>query len=89
MSNHISSMQTMQMDEMKASQSNNMAHGNNAGKSSTGSCCSEISQSPLGCALLVPQSAYVDVSGGNERTGYATLLIQSFYIETLAPPPKA
>lgn len=81
-------MQTMKMDEMKMSQQSSMTHDKNAGQDSTGSCCDEIAQSPIGCAFVVPQSAYINISGGSARVGYLTPLIQFTNIETLAPPPK-
>lgn len=88
-SHHMFAMQTTRTNKMMMVQQNNMLGGNTAGESSTGSCCDEIAQSFMGCAFLVLQEACIVLSGGNERVGYSTPLIQSSFIETLAPPPKA
>ena len=87
-SNHMFAMQTMQIDEMTMSQHRDMAD-DSAGENSTMPCCDEIAQFSISCAFLVPQFAYVVISGGSERVGYSAPLIQSIYIEILAPPPKA
>jgi len=86
-STHMSSVQTMQMDETMISYQSNMNHGN-AGAIITGSCCDEMASFSIGCAFLVPPCAYVGLSGGSERIGFSTPLIQSIYIQALAPPPK-
>jgi len=87
MSNHMT-MQTMQMDETTMSQHANMAGGNSAGEKSTMPCCDEVAQFSISCAFLVPEYAYVGISGGGKRVGNSTPLIQAIYIKDLSPPPK-
>lgn len=89
MPNYMSSMPSMSVDNMMASQQDNMNGESNEGKDSTGSCCDVIAQSSTGCAFLVPQSVYAGLFGGNERVECPTHQIQSIDIEILAPPPKA
>ncbi|MCI0553730.1 MAG: hypothetical protein L0287_22510 [Anaerolineae bacterium] len=84
-SNHM----TVQMDEMAASRHGKMADENSAGDRSTMPCCNELAQTFTGCAFLVPEYGYVAISGGSERVGYSIPLIQTIYIEILAPPPKS
>jgi hypothetical protein len=81
------SMQTMHMDEMTISHQGNMEHSG-AGNS-IGSCCDEIAPFSAGCALLVPQYAFFYFSGGSNKVINSDLVVQSIYIETLTPPPKA
>lgn len=88
MSNHMT-MQTIQMDEMTMSQQSNLAGGNRAGEKSTVPCGDEAAHFSVSCAFLVPQFAYISLSGGNEQVGYSTPLIQTIQIEILAPPPKS
>lgn len=82
------SMPKMHMDEMPMSYHSNMEHGS-AGDNSTGTCCDEIASFAIGCAFLVPQYTFVDCSGDNERVIDSNPLVQSIYLETLTPPPKA
>ena len=82
-------MFSMSMDDnMLMSQYSNMAGGNSAAENSPMPCCDEVVQAAMSCAFLVPQYAYVGLSGGNERVGYSTPLIQTIFTESLAPPPK-
>ena len=85
-SNHMLSMQGMRMDAA-ASQSIT-AHEKAAGNFS-GSCCEAIGSFLLACDFMVFQSAYADLNGGSEQIAYSVPIIQSIYIATLAPPPKA
>jgi hypothetical protein len=87
MSTHMSSMQTMHMDESMSRQ-NNMTH-ENAEENSTGSCCDEIASFSIGCVFLVPQSTYNALYGENTRVLSLTPIIQITYLETAIPPPKA
>lgn len=87
MSNHMT-VQAMQMEEVTISHGD-MAGENKAGENSAMPCCDEIAQTFTGCAFLVPQYSSVGASKGSERVAYSTLLIQTIYIEILAPPPKS
>lgn len=82
-------MQAMQMDEMAMSPHGNMAHEASGGDRSAMPCCDEIAQAFTGCVFLVPQYSSVGTSGDSDRVGHSTPLIQTIYIEILAPPPKA
>jgi hypothetical protein len=81
------SMQTMHTDELTISHQSNMEHSG-AGNS-MGSCCDEIAPFSVGCALLVPEYTFFDSSGGSNKVINSDLVVQSIYIETLTPPPKA
>jgi hypothetical protein len=87
MSNHVSLMQTMHMDEMMSHQ-NNMTH-ESAGENSTGSCCDEIASFSVGCVFLVPQSTYDALYGESIRVLSLGPIVQITYLETTIPPPKA
>ena len=91
MSNHVSSMQTMRMDEAVASSW--VPKGNvtteNTDKNSASSCCDVICPFSLAYAFVVPQSVYPSVYGGGERISYSTLIIRSIYLRVAVPPPKA
>ena len=92
MSNHMSSMQAMSMDAAMMSQmvsSQGKTTQDNAGDNSTETCCDFIATFAISCAFLVPQCAYIGLSGGSERVGISTPLNQSIYIKTVSPPPKA
>ena len=88
MSNHMT-MQTMHIEKMITSRQSNMAGGNRAREKPTVPCGDEAAHFSTSCAFLVPQFAYIGLSGGNERVGYSTPLIQTIQIEILAPPPKS
>jgi len=88
MSYPMMSMQATHMDDMILSQYGQMDHGS-AGENSTGSCCDEIAPFSMICAFLIPQYAYIDLSGGSERVLNSSPVVQSIYIETAIPPPKA
>jgi hypothetical protein len=88
MSHPMSSMQIMHTDEMTLSYQNNMQH-ETAGKNSTGTCCDEIASFAIGCSFLVPQYACIDAFGGIKRVMSSDPIVQSIFIETLTPPPKA
>ena len=91
MSNHISSMQTMRMDEAVAS-SMGAPQGNgtteNTDKNSASSCCDAICPFSLACAFVVPQFVYATAYGGSERIPYSTLIVRSIYLQVAFPPPK-
>jgi hypothetical protein len=86
MSNHISSMRAMSMD-MAVSQSD-LVQGNVADHS-TSSCCDAIAPFVLTCDFMTCQSACIPEYEGGERVAYLVPIVQSIYIRTLAPPPKA
>ena len=82
------SMATMHMDEITISHQSNIDHGS-VGEDSTRSCCDEIASFSVGCAFLIPQYACIDFSGGSEQVLNTRPVVQSNYIETVTPPPKA
>ena len=88
MSNPMSSMQTMPVDEMTPSHQNNSEH-DGASKTSTRSCCDEIVSFTIGCSFLVPQYACIDSFGDSLRVLISDLIVQSISLKTLTPPPKA
>jgi hypothetical protein len=92
MPNHISAMHIMRMDETMAS-SMGASQGNGTMEStdehSPSSCCDAICPSSFAYAFLTPQYAYVDLAGGSERVLNSSPVVQSIYIETAIPPPKA
>lgn len=88
MAHPMSSMHAMQVDEMALSHPSNTEH-ERAGKNSTGSCCDEIASFAIGCSFLVPQYACMDLSGGSEQVINSNPVVQSIYLDTLTPPPKA
>jgi hypothetical protein len=88
MTHPMFSMQTTLRDEMAISHQDKMDHGS-AGDKSSGSCCDEIAQFSVGCSFLVPQYACLDSSGGSKQVVNSSPVVQSIYIETVTPPPKA
>lgn len=91
-SNHMSAMQAMSMDAAMMSQmvsSQAKAPQDNAGDNSTETCCDFIATFAVSCIFLIPQCAYIGLSGGSERVGMSIPLNRSIYIKTLSPPPKA
>lgn len=86
MSNHMSFMQTMSIDAATASQSH-IVQGN-VGDTSPRSCCDAIGPLSPACDFVISQSGYVAQYGGNERVEDTAPIVQSIYIETIAPPPK-
>jgi hypothetical protein len=87
LSSHMSYMHNMHMDEMISHQ-NNMTHESER-ENSTRSCCDEIASFSAGCVFLVPQSTYDALYGENKRIVNVTPIVQTIYIETAIPPPKA
>jgi hypothetical protein len=87
MSNHMSFMHAVHMDETMSYQ-NNMAHEGEK-ENSTKSCCDEIASFSVGCVFLVPQSTYNALYGENARVPSLTPIVQITYLETAIPPPKA
>jgi hypothetical protein len=87
MSNHMSFMHTVHMDETMSHQ-NNMTHEGEK-ENSTGSCCDEIASFSVGCVFLVPQCTHDALYGENKRIVSVTPIAQKTYIETAIPPPKA
>jgi len=85
-SNHMLSMQAMHMNAV-ASVSSTVQE--KATENSTGSCCEAIGSSLLACDFMVFQTACVGSNGGSEQIVYSVPIVQSIYIESLAPPPKA
>ena len=88
MSHPMMSMQATHMEGVILSQHGMMDH-KNASESSTGSCCDDLAPFSMNCAFLIPQYAYTDSAGGSERVINSSLVVQSIYIETAIPPPKA
>ena len=82
------SMHAMPLDEMAISYQSNMEHGS-AGENSTGSCCDEIASFAIGCAFLVPHYTFIYFCGGSNKVIQSKPVVQSIYIETVTPPPKA
>jgi hypothetical protein len=70
MSNHVSSMQTMRMDETMAS-STGAPQGHvtteNTDKNSASSCCDAICPYSPVWAFVIPQSVFIALYGGSER----------------------
>jgi len=91
-SNHMSAMQTMRMDEAMAS-SMWAPQGNGTTEStdedSASSCCDAICPSSLAYAFVLPQSVYATVYGGSERISYSVFIVRSIYLQVASPPPKA
>ena len=56
---------------------------------STGSCCEASSSLLFACDFIVFQSADAASNGGSNQIAYLAPIVQSIYIESLAPPPKA
>jgi hypothetical protein len=85
-------MHSMRMDEAMAS-SMGASQGNGTTEStaedSASSCCDAICPSSLSYTFLTPQYADIDLSGGSERVLNSSPVVQSIYIETAIPPPKA
>ena len=92
MSNHLSSIQTMHMDEAMAS-SMAAPQGNvtteNTDKNSVSSCCDAICPFSLAYAFVVPQFVYATTYGGSERIAYSSFIARSIYLRVTSPPPKA
>ena len=92
MSNHMSAMHTMQMDEAMAS-SMGASQGNgtteNTDENSPSSCCDAICLSSLAYAFVLPQSVYATVYGDSERISYSVFTVRSIYLQVASPPPKA
>ncbi len=85
--NHMT-MQAMQMDEVAMAQHDSVAGGKSGADDSTMPCCGEMAQTFAGCAFLVPDNGNVVLSRGSDRIGFSASIIQTIYIEILAPPPK-
>ncbi|SRR6266542_2155092 len=85
-SNHMLSMQEMHM-AVEASISSTAQE--KTGGNSTGPCCEAIGSLLLACDFMVFQSAWVGSNRGSEQIAYSIPIVQSIYIESLAPPPKA
>lgn len=92
MSNHMSAMQTMRMDEAMTS-STGSPQGNgtteNTDEDAASSCCDAICPFSLACAFVVPQSVYATVYGGSERISYSAFIARLIYLQAAIPPPKA
>ena len=92
MSNHMSAMHTVRMEEAMAS-SMGASQGNGTTEStdedSTHSCCNAICPSSLGSAFVIPQSVYATAYGGSERISVSAFIARSIYLRVASPPPKA
>ena len=82
------SMLTMPMDERTISHQSNMDHGS-MGEDPASSCCDEIASFSVGCGFLIHQYVCIDCSGDSEQVVNTEPVVQSNYIETVTPPPKA
>ena len=65
------------------------ASGNTDHHSSMPCCRDAIILCSLGIVFLVPQAAGIALSGGSKRVQNSNLLVQSIFLNTLSPPPKA
>jgi hypothetical protein len=92
MSNHMSAMHPMRIDEAMAS-SMGAPQGNGTTEStdedSASSCCDAICPSSLAYAFVLPQSVCVGLYGGSERISYSVFTVRSIYLQVAIPPPKA
>ena len=82
------SMPVMKMDAVAASSHNNVAH-ESADDSSNTSCCDAITPCLVGVDFLVPQLVSIASMGDSKRVGSLAPIVQSIYLSTLSPPPKA
>jgi len=87
-SNHVSSMQLMPIDDMATSHEGAMDRGDE-GRAASGSCCDEMAQFDAGCAFLAPQLDCIGLNWGNERVAYSSLVVRLFDPKSIVPPPKA
>jgi hypothetical protein len=92
MSNHVSAMQTMRMDEAMVS-SMEIPPGDvtteNTDENSASSCCDAICLFPLVWAVVIPQSVCVALYKGGERISGSAFIARSIYLQVAIPPPKA
>ena len=92
MSNHMSTMHAMRMDEAMTSSmgaSQDHATTENTDENPVSSCCDAICLSSLACAFVAPQSVYANVYGDSERIPYSVFIVRSIYPQVASPPPKA
>jgi hypothetical protein len=92
MSNHMSAMHTMRMDEVIASSMGAPQENGTTGnidENSASSCCDAICPFSLACIFVLPQSVYATVYGGSERISYSAVIARSIYLQVAIPPPKA
>lgn len=85
-SNHMLTMQAM---HMVAGASSGNTTQEETGDYSAASCCEAIGSLLLACDFMVFQPVCAGPSGGSEKIAYSVLILQSIYIQILAPPPKA
>ena len=85
-SNHMLTMQVMHMD---ASTSLSSTAQEKTGDIPTGSCCEAIGSLLLVYDFMIFQSACADPSGDSEEILHSIPILQSLYIQSLSPPPKA
>jgi len=88
MSNQMSAVQTMRMDEVMHS-SGWAPQVNATTENPTSSCCDAICPLSPACAFGVPQSIYATVYGGSDRIPHSTFIARSIYLQAAIPPPKA
>ena len=86
MSNPMSSMPMgdKMVSEMAVSQTN--ITSGNMNRPSSESCCDVICPFSI---FLVPQFAYATAFGDNKQAVDSDPIIQSIYLESTVPPPKA
>jgi hypothetical protein len=87
-SNHMLSMQGIEMETMSALHQGNMTH-ERADEHSTSTCCDAITPCSLVVDLLFPLFPNIALNGDSQRVASSALTIQSIYIKNLSPPPKA
>jgi len=85
-SHHMLFMQTMQMN---ATASLSSTAQEKTSDNPIGSCCEAIGSFLLACDFMIFQSAFAGSNGRSEQIAYLVPIVQSIYIEALAPPPKA
>jgi hypothetical protein len=86
-SNRMSSVEAMQMGALSSLEYDGFQ--GNASHSSPSSCCEAIGSFLFACDFMIFQPEYASASGGNEQIAYSVPVVQSIFIESLSPPPKA
>ena len=92
MSNHMSAMQTMRMDEAMASSMGapqGQVATENTSENSASPCCDAICPYSPAWAFVIPESVCLVLYGGSERFSYYSFIARSIYLRVASPPPKA
>jgi hypothetical protein len=80
------------MEAMQTSAVSTLEYGGlrgNASHSSPSSCCEAIGSFLFACDFMIFQAEDASASGGNEQIAYSIPVVQSIFVESLSPPPKA